>query len=119
MASQQEILYTLRAYVQEQQKETTEGVEVDLDERIRGLEAFLPQDEIRAQRMKEAIQLILTRQKQQSSKQTRVLDTAWLETTYRPFSEAASTLAHQRGIKDLQAVPTSWGGAPTKSVMIR
>ena len=124
VASQQEILHTLRAYVQEQQKETTEGVEVDLDERIRGLEAFLPQDEIRAKRMKEAIQLILTRQETQTqaskSKQTIILDTAWLETSYKPFSEAASVLAHRRGIKDLQAVPASWrGGAPTKSVMIR
>lgn len=152
LASQQEIVGTLRAYAQEQQQqlqhlqqllhqnEQTEGIEVDLyqyhyqylylDERIRGLEAFLPQDAIRAKRMKEAIQLIITRQtqqkqQQQQSKQAQAvtvdidIDTAWLETSYKPFSEAASTLAHQRGIKDLQAVPASWGGAPTKSVMIR
>jgi hypothetical protein len=141
VASQQEIVITLRSYTQEQQhlQETTEGVEIDLEERIRGLEAFLPQDVIRASRMKEAIQLILTRQQkkqkiqqQQQQQQAMTLidnnnnnnnnnmDTAWLETSYRPFSKAASTLAHQRGIKDLQAVPASWGsGAPTKSVMIR
>jgi hypothetical protein len=126
IASQQEMITTLRLYNNaQQQEEQEEGMQLDLEERIRGLEAFLPQDGMRACRMKQAIQLILTRQERQAATTTTglrlsLLDTTWLETNYRPFSQAASKLAQERGRKDLQAVPASWsGGAPTKSVMMR
>jgi hypothetical protein len=102
-----EIITTVRDFRLQQD---VDGSDSPTHEALRGLEAFTRQDADRVQRLRKAISVVLRRQR------IAPIDEIWLLTDYRPFSEAATKLAGNRGLRDQELVPSS---VPRRIVMAR
>jgi hypothetical protein len=80
------------------------------DDDLRGLE-FLTRPHVeRVRRLNRAVSAVLRRQR------TCKIDEKWLSISYRPFSEAAARMAHKRGLRDQELVPSP---VPRQVVMVR
>jgi hypothetical protein len=101
------IVSIVRKFVEEKNGEQLCDAE---DDDLRGLEFCTRQHVERVRRLKRAISAVLRRQT------TCKIDEQWLSIAYRPLSEAAARMAHKRGLRDQELVPSP---VPRQIVMVR
>ena len=85
------------------------------DDPIRGLEAFIPRDPDKLNRMRMGVHLVLERQRNEEGGAAAITD-EWLNDQYRQYARAAAESALHQGISDQRAIPEAM---PHESFMIR